>query len=427
MLLRGRETALPDDFEWFSSREQLQKYLPPFSPKPTNPSDGANEQSTPTPASATVTELGKASIRPNIVLIVLESFATEHTDAGDGPSYTPNLDQLASEGHSFTNSFANGRSSIAAIPSLLAGLPNLMDEPFITSAFQTSPLTGLATILGNAGYETAFLHGGHNGTMFFDLMARLFGFQTYVGADEYPDSEDDDGRWGIFDEPFLQYSANYLSQMTPPFFATIFTLSSHHPYTIPVKYEGSFPKGDLPIHQSIGYADYALGKFFEAAKDTDWFGNTVFILTGDHTSKSTSKTFNTEVGRYRVPIIVYSPKLDLPLAPEDSLAQHVDIPATILDWLDLDDTPRPKFGRSLARSNEEGFVILASYGRTWLLNRNRLIQLHPRRGFETFRWRLDRDLKNAVPLSTNDLIWQKRLAAMRQYYFQGLQDHWLDR
>src|SRR5690606_12595848 len=98
----------------------------------------------------------------------------------------------------------------------------------------------------------------HDGTMFFDVLASRLGFRNYFGANAFPDDHQDDGRWGIFDEPFLLWSVEKLNAMARPFFTTIFTLSSHNPYKIPEEYKDTFPEGTLPIHKSIRYSDFAL-------------------------------------------------------------------------------------------------------------------------------------------------------------------------
>src|SRR5690606_20715804 len=126
--------------------------------------------------------------------------------------FTPFLDQLASRSVFLDNAFTNGRRSIDALPSILASLPSLMISPFATSSYQTRSIVGLPRILQNEGYVTGFFHHGHDATMFFDILAARLGFQNYYGANAFPDPSQDDGRWGIFDEPFLEWSVEKLSQ-----------------------------------------------------------------------------------------------------------------------------------------------------------------------------------------------------------------------
>ena len=185
---------------------------------------------------------------------------------------TPFLDSL---GCFFKYNLANGRRSIDAMPSIFAGIPAWMPCPLLL--YQGNKLSPIPKLFADIGYETAFFHGGENGTMFFDVMADMFGFKHYFGSQEYPDKADHDGHWGIYDEPFLQFTVDKLREMDKPFFAGIFTLSSHQPYSIPAQYEDHFKKGSLDIHESIQCLKTAL----PAAKES--YEDTLFIITADYT------------------------------------------------------------------------------------------------------------------------------------------------
>ncbi len=214
-----------------------------------------------------------------------------------------------SESIVFENAYANGKKSIEALPSLLAGLPSLMDAPYATSVYNNNSLNGIGSLLGEIGYNSSFYHGGANGTMNFDAFTQVAGIEHYFGRNEYPNKNKDfDGNWGIFDEPYLQYFANELNKKTTPFFSAVFTLSSHHPYTIPEKYTDQFPKGKLPIHESIGYTDFALKRFFKSAKTMPWFDNTTFIITADHTAQIANAEYMNRAGFFRIPLIIANSK-----------------------------------------------------------------------------------------------------------------------
>ena len=291
------------------------------------------------------TAIGKGK---NVVIIILESFGREYSALlnNSKTGYTPNLDSLMQLGLYCTNAYANGKRSIEAIPSVMASLPALLDKAFITSTFASNQIDGIATLLGRRGYTSAFFHGGANGTMSFDSFTSLAGFERYYGFNEYPDKGDSDNYWGIFDEPFLQFMANELSTLPEPFVAGVFTLSSHHPYTIPEQHKGRFPKGHLINLESIGYADYALGRFFKTAAKTDWFNNTLFVLTADHTAQSESEFYLSSVGHYAVPLAFICPSDSRLHGTYDNTAQQTDIMPTILDYVGNRE-PFVAFGNSL--------------------------------------------------------------------------------
>ena len=133
----------------------------------------------------------------------------------------------------------------------------------------------------------------------------MAGFDRYYGRTEYNNDKDYDGKWGIYDEEFLQYTAVQLNKMKQPFVAAVYTLSSHHPYMIPDKMKSLFPKGELAIHQSIAYTDYSLKQFFKKVSKEKWFDNTLFVITADHASESVFPYYQTRSGIYSIPLIFF--------------------------------------------------------------------------------------------------------------------------
>lgn len=302
----------------------------------------------------------------NVVVVILESFGSEYVfPPHEGAGYAPFLKSLTARGSYFGNAYANGRRSIDALPALFAGIPEWMEPPFITSPYQTNKIVGAPEVFASHGYDTVFYHGGNNGTMFFDVMTKRLGFNEYIGADQYPDKKDYDGKWGVFDEPFLQFVAKDLSKKPRPFFAALFTLSSHHPYTIPAEHTGRFPKGTLEIHESLGYSDLALKRFYETAEQEPWFKDTLFVFTADHTSKQEFPENDTIPGRFHVPLLFIMNNKPLPFttAATSAAVQHADVAATLLDLERLQPTESSHFGESLCRLEKRpGIVLFESDG-----------------------------------------------------------------
>ncbi len=313
----------------------------------------------------------------NLVIILLESFGSEyvgHFNSGKG--YTPFLDSLIKESLVFENHFSNGRRSIEAIPAVLSGIPSLMEEPFLTSNFQSNRIQGLAEIFKKQDYSTSFFHGAQNGSMFFDSFAARTGFESYFGLSEFPDPSQSDGQWGIYDEAFFQFFSEQLGETRQPFFGFIFTLSSHHPYKIPEQYKGKFPLGELEIHPSIGYTDFALARFFESAKKQDWFKKTLFVITSDHTQLSNTPKYQTQSGVYRVPLLFYSEGMDWTGVSGSRVSQHVDLVPTLLDLFGVQGEPLNYFGQSLFNSGQHARVVNSSPRGIWLMDRNNFVELN---------------------------------------------------
>lgn len=320
----------------------------------------------------------------NIVLFILESFGSEYTgldkdQKGVPPkqSFTPFLDSLKNQSIYFPRAFANGHRSIEALPSLLAGIPSLLDEPFITSSFQTNEIPQLGSELKAKGVHTSFFHGGANGTMFFQEFTQRLGFQNYFGKNEYPNPTDDDGSWGIWDGPFLQFFSAKLDGIETPFLSVFFSLSSHHPYRVPPAFENTLPSGPLPILKSVAYTDAMLREFFKTSQTKPWFKDTLFIFTADHTSKSYLPEYQDTLGSFKVPLLLYFPgetltseklKLDL-----QEPVQHIDIYATLRELMNL-----PPLSSGLAHSLLQSGpreVVLYLEGQQILLDKTDLLSL----------------------------------------------------
>lgn len=282
----------------------------------------------------------------NVVVIIMESFSKEYIGIlNKNNGYTPFLDSLITKSLLFNNAFSNGKKSMEGIPAIVAGIPQLMSEPYITSAYNGNAMPTLASELRKKNYSTWFFHGGVNGTMGFDRFAKTGGFENYIGKNEYPVKVDFDGNWGIYDEPFFQYFSKRLGDIKSPFMATFFSLSSHHPYTIPDSLKNRFRKGPLPIHESVGYADHALKHFFETASGQPWFSNTLFVITADHTGPSITPFYQNKAGMYAIPLLFYMPG-KIPPGQSDISCQQADIFPSILDFLHYE-IPFYAFGNSV--------------------------------------------------------------------------------
>jgi phosphoglycerol transferase MdoB-like AlkP superfamily enzyme len=280
-------------------------------------------------------------IKRNVVIIILESFSKEYSGfLNDHKGYTPHLDSILEISEVYPNAFSNGTQSYEALPAILSGMPSWMDRPYSGSNYAMNTLESLPSLLRSEGYHTSFFHGGNNGTMGFDNFSRLAGVDRYFGRNEYDHSDDYDGHWGIWDEPFLQFFADKLNTFPEPFFSAVFTLSSHHPYQIPAKYKDQFKGADLPIIRTIQYADYALGRFFAHVKNMPWYHNTLFVITADHAAQAFEAEYNSSTGMYAIPLAFFCPSDSGMRGADYTVAQQIDIMPTLLNLLQY---PAPYF------------------------------------------------------------------------------------
>ena len=297
---------------------------------------------------------GKVMTKKNIVIIIAESFGDENISYSTPEvGNTPFLDSLISQSIYFPNGYANGRLSSEALPSILTGVPSIFGEAFINSSYAFNDIESLPKILAKQGYESAFFHGAFNGSQNFDHYAKVAGFDAYYGKDEYPTPGHEDGKWGIYDEEFLRFFGEQTGRMSPPFLASIFTISSHMPFVIPNRYKGAFGDSKSLFHESVGYTDYAIKKYFEYAKTQEWYPNTIFVITADHCSMLAKKHNQPPMENYAIPLLIFDPSNDTPEINLKNI-QQIDIIPSVLDYLDY---PEPFFSFGNSYKNETNLIV----------------------------------------------------------------------
>lgn len=380
-----------------------------------------------TPAADSASLRGMLAGR-NVVVFILESFGREHIgalnkDIPDYSGYTPFLDSLCKTGYAFKYSFANGRKSIEALPSALASVPGL-ETPFILSHYSGDEINSLASLLAGQGYHSAFFHGAPNGSMGFNAFVKQAGFQEYYGKDEYNNDVDFDGIWGIWDEPFLLYMADVMNGFKQPFVSSVFTLSSHHPYKVPVQYEGKFPKGPLPIQECIGYTDNALKNFFAKAAAMPWFNNTLFVLMADHSTGGYLPEYKTGVGSYAIPMVLYAPGSDLKGFNDSTVVQQCDVLPTVMNLLGYD-KEFISFGRNMFDNSESHFAVGYLNGAFQIIQDEFVLQFENEKTIGLYNYRTDKlmqdNLVGKLPEVQQDM--ENKLKAFIQEYNDRLIDN----
>jgi phosphoglycerol transferase MdoB-like AlkP superfamily enzyme len=365
----------------------------------------------------------------NVVIIIIESFAREYIgslnpglEGGKYEGYTPFIDSLIKVSLTFDVSIANGKKSIDAIPSVLSSVPSL-ETPYVISHYANNQINGLAELLKKKGYYSAFFHGAPNGSMGFDSFTKMAGFDDYFGLNQYPDKSDFDGIWGVWDEPFFKFFATKLNSFKQPFLASIFTVSSHHPFKVPEKYTGKFKKGPAPILEVVGYTDFALRKLFHDMSLSPWFKNTLFVITADHTNESIHKEFQNNFGAYCVPIIFYKPESDLK-GFKHRIAQQIDIMPTVLNYLNYDEE-YIAFGNNLLDDSYESFAFNTNGSTYNLYMKDHILEMIDNKAVGLYNYKNDLSLENSLIGKEPDIEKQmeEKLQAIIQTYNSRLIDN----
>ena len=367
-----------------------------------------------------------SQLKKNLVILILESFGEEYWGFyHNGKGYTPFLDSLATHSLTFTRSYANGRKSIDALPSILSSIPMFV-EPFILTRYSNNEVSSIASCLRHMGYRTTFFHGADNASMGFRSYALATGFQDYYGMDEYcldnrfGGHDDFDGYWAIWDEEFMQYFALMLDTLPQPFMTTLFTATSHHPFNIPTRYQDTFRGGNLPVYRTIEYTDYALRQFFRTASQMPWYDNTLFVITADHTNVGEQEEYKTDLGLFRVPILFFDPSGQLPRGISQAVAQQTDIMPTVLGILGY---PQPYLAYGidlLATPPQQTWAVSYTNGIYQYVVGDTLLHFDGQKVIGLYNLATDPLLKHNLLTSNNTLPDCRHLQALIQSYMQRM-------
>ena len=373
--------------------------------------------------------------KPNIVVFILESFGREYwgclntnRNIPNYKSYTPFLDTLSKHSYIFDNAYCNGWQSIHGMSSVLAGIPTVK-VAYTSSPYAKQPTQSLVSIAKEMGYDTSFFHSAPNGSMGFLGFSNILGFNHYYGKTEYNNDEDYDGVWGIWDEPFFQYMNKELSKKKEPFMATIFTVSSHHPFQVPKKYEGKFDKGNLEIHQCIGYTDYSLQKFFESAKKEPWYEDTIFVFVNDHPNQTYYDLYKQPITAMGAAILFFSSNPNLVgIGKSSEIAQQIDIYPSLVDLMGYN-KPFRSWGRSLFANQETPKAYITDGHNYRLMQGNYIYILDEKGELNGIYKKEDEALKNNIKGKEDNPEIQKGikdLKAFIQDYMDRIINHKLD-
>ena len=277
--------------------------------------------------------------RLNVVLITVESLSAEFLGSfGNTQGITPRLDALAKDSLVFTRLYATGTRTVRGLEALSLSVPPTPGQSIVKRP-NNSGLFSLGSVFARKGYDTRYVYGGYG---YFDNMNAFFSGNRYQVVDRTAIPDKDipfENIWGVADEAlFLQAGREIDASWTArkPSFTMIMTTSNHRPFT--------YPEGRIDIPSKSGreggvkYTDYAIGQFIDRARSKPWFDDTVFVVVADHCASSAGKT-DLPVSRYRIPLLVYSPK-HIPAGTFDRLTSQIDIPPTLLGRLNMRYTSR---------------------------------------------------------------------------------------
>jgi phosphoglycerol transferase MdoB-like AlkP superfamily enzyme len=285
---------------------------------------------------------GKASGRdhkPNVVVLMLESWGALHIDALRRQmklpplGVTPNFDKLAQHGRLYTRFYAHGQRSIQGAEAILAGLPTLPGMPYLGNGIEQNRQSFLGELALSQGYATYFLQSSDRGSFRFDSISARAGFSTYRGAEDIAELHDipkPKSTWGTWDHNTFQAAHQLFAAARKPFLGYIYTSTTHVPYLIPDarwrKFSGDSER-DKYLN-SLHYADWALGEFIAAAKQAGYYDDTIFVLTSDHANEFVEHVEDMP-NLYHIPLLIAGPGVKPGI--DERIGNQFDITPTIAD------------------------------------------------------------------------------------------------
>jgi phosphoglycerol transferase MdoB-like AlkP superfamily enzyme len=270
----------------------------------------------------------------NVLVIIWESFTAKVVEKLEGvPGVTPQFDALTKEGILFSNMYASGNRSDKGMVAILSGYPAQPTTSIIKIPNKTVSLPSLPRVFKNSGYYTSFYYGGE--TEFANMKTYFLqqGFNTIVDKNSF-DAADMNSKWGAHDHVVLDKLLNDMDHQKQPFFTTLFTLSSHEPFEVPVKTVIPGTDQEHLFLNAHHYSDASIGEFIRKAKTKSWWANTLVVILADHghplPEKPASKT-----KEFHIPMLWLGGVLEKKNITIDSLCSQTDLASTLLNQLNL--------------------------------------------------------------------------------------------
>lgn len=293
--------------------------------------------------------------KPNIIIIILESYTAKWVGClGGVPGVTPNIDSIAADGLLFTNIYAAGDRSEKGQVAVLSGYPNQAITSIIKTPTKTRSLPSINQELEKAGYNSSYTYGGE--LEFANIKSYLIniGIQKLTDKYSFPVSERTTS-WGVHDQYVFHRFYNDIQKRAQPFFATLFTLSSHEPYDVPMK--PKFPGTDETtlFKNSVYYTDSIVGEFIRKLKKDPLWKNTLIVMVADHGHPLPGYDPNDRPSKFHIPLIFSGGALTLQ-GRINTIGSQTDIATTLLDQLHIP-TDKFKWGKDLLDSSARQFAF----------------------------------------------------------------------
>ncbi|MGB4399298.1 MAG: sulfatase-like hydrolase/transferase [Daejeonella sp.] len=310
----------------------------------------------PEPGRSTVPIL--TSTRPNIVLIVVESFTSALIEnLGGEKGVAPNMNALSKEGVLFTDLYAVAGRTDKGLIGTLSAFPSQAIRSIMKQNDKQEQLPSIAQEMGANGYSTSFYYGGES--EFFNMKSYILshGYSKLVDQHSF-EKKDMNSKWGTFDHMVFRKNAMDLDKSKEPFFSTILTLTNHEPFEVPGTPRFKGEDLDNQFRSTFFYTDSCIGAYIKEAKKKDWYKNTLFVVIADHSHRLPGSTTEYEAKRYQIPLLFFGDVVKPEFRGKriDKTGSQTDLAATLLSQLGIDHS-RYKWSKDLLNPATKGFAF----------------------------------------------------------------------
>ncbi len=330
----------------------------------------------------------------NVVVILEESLGCEHTGACGGTRrLTPNVDRLSAGGIFWANAWATGTRTVRGLEAVVTSLPPIPSRSVVKRP-GSEHIATWGQVMQSAGYQTSFLYGGY-GT--FDNMNHFFESNGFAISDR-AEIEDPvfSNIWGVSDEDLFTHALDYFDDRSAegrPFFSVVLTTSNHKPYTFRDGVPG-VPATGGGRKAGVRYADFALGKFIDAAKSHSWYANTIFVVLGDHGSRVYGQG-EIPLLSYRIPILIFGAGVEREVITVPT--SQIDVAPTVIGLLGIPYSA-PFYGRDVITDPDPDRPIFVSHNHdVGMLVGNKLAVLGLQRTASVYRYDSSIDRQTPLP------------------------------
>ena len=266
--------------------------------------------------------------RPNVIVVVLESFSGKiMSRLGGLPNVAVNMDRLADEGVLFTNFYANSFRTDRGLAAILGAYPAQPTTSIMKYPKKVDSLPMWTRQLRNEGYDLAYFYGGDADFTGMRSFLVTGGFDRITSDQDFP-LKYKLSKWGVPDQYVFDRALADIKSQAPnaTHLSVIQTSSSHEPYDVP------FKKLNNKILNAFAYTDNCLGKFVAALKKLPSWKNTLVVLVPDHQGCYPEDMDNYSPQRYHIPLLLLGGALKAK-GPIATLGSQADIAATLLSQL----------------------------------------------------------------------------------------------